>query len=255
MKPLKPLSGEKRPLFFAHRGASSLAPENTLAAFALARDLGSPGIELDIHRCASGELVVFHDDDLSRIAGSPDAIAETSLSRLKEIDIGSWKGKEFSGERVPTLRELFEAMGASVYYDIEIKCRVKERTGVEKDLSDMIDEFSLAERVCVSCFNPFPLLYLKEIRKDIATAIIWCVSDELPYILRYGAGAFISHCDFLKPDHAVMDGFNVLRLGLGRKRAVVPWTVDDPETAKRLLDQGCSGIVTNRIQDMRGLLA
>lgn len=250
MKYLAPFPAEKRPLLFAHRGASSLAPENTLRAFRLARDLGAPGIELDIHRCASGELVVFHDERLERITGKAEALSALSLEELKLLDAGAWKGQEFSGERIPSLREVFEALGGSVYYDIEIKSRTKERTGIEKQLSDLIDEFSLQARVSVSCFNPFPLVYLKEIRLDIPTAIIWCTSTELPFILRTGAGAWISDCDYLKPDHAVIGGINVLALGLGRRRAVVPWTVDDPAVAERLLSRGCSGIITNRIQDM-----
>ncbi len=253
MKYLTPLAQEGRPLFFSHRGASSLAPENSIAAFSLARDLGSPGIELDIHRCASGELVVFHDDSLDRIAGVSGLISASPLDYLKTLDIGSWMDKKFCAERIPTLREVFQTLGDSVYYDIEIKSRTKERTGIEKQLSDLISEFGLDSRVCVCSFNPFPLVYLKEIRSDIATGILWSKVKELPYILRFGIGAFISNCDFLKPDHRYMGGLNILRLGMGRKHAIIPWTVDDPAIARRLIDSGCSGIVTNRIQDMKGL--
>jgi glycerophosphoryl diester phosphodiesterase len=250
--PLFPTS--KRPLVFAHRGASSLAPENTLTSFLLARKFGAPGIELDIHLCASGELVVIHDDDVKRTAGVDGNVAEKTLSYLKSLDVGSWKGREFAGERIPTLRETFEALGDSVYYDIEIKSRSKERSGLERQLSELIDEFSLAGRVSVSCFNPFPLIYFKEVRRDVPTAIIWCRSKELPWILRSGVGAYLSKCDYLKPDHADLRGISVLSLGAKLRRPVVTWTVDDPKTAEDLIRRGCSGIVTNRIQDMGALL-
>lgn len=254
MKHLLPFPSSKRPLVFAHRGASSLAPENTLASFRLARKLGAPGIELDIHRCASGELVVIHDETLSRTTGTDGYVAEKPLSYLKSLDAGSWKGSEFAGERIPTLRETFEALGDSVYYDIEIKSRSKERTGLERQLSELIDEFSLADRVGVSCFNPFPLVFFKEIRVDIPTAIIWCRSKELPWILRGGLGAAISKCDYLKPDHADLRGPCLLSLGPMLRRKVVTWTVDDADDAADLIRRGCSGIITNRIQDMGALL-
>jgi glycerophosphoryl diester phosphodiesterase len=254
MKYLTPFPSAKRPLVFAHRGAPVLAPENTIASFKLARELGARAIELDIHRCASGELVVFHDDGLERVTGAQGAVAESTLPFMKSLGPVNWKGTKFAEERIPTLRETFAALGDSVIYDIEIKSRTKERTGVEKQLSDIIDEFQLGQHVCVSSFNPFPLLYLKEIRLDIPTAIIWCTSTELPLVLRTGAGVWISGCDFLKPDYTIMNGFNILRLGMGRRRAVMPWTVDDPETARKLVDRGCSGFVTNRIQDMRSFL-
>ena len=81
------------PLVIAHRGASADAPENTLAAFALARAQGADGIELDVMRCATGEVVVFHDDDLVRLGHRPTLVRDMPFADLREIDVGG-------GERI-----------------------------------------------------------------------------------------------------------------------------------------------------------
>src|SRR5512147_2630414 len=107
--PLAP-GGRGRPLILAHRGASAEAPENTLAAFRLAMAQGADGVELDVHRCASGEVVVIHDEDARRTAGAPLRVAEAPLQALRALDAGGWKGEQFRGERIPLLAEVLEAL-------------------------------------------------------------------------------------------------------------------------------------------------
>src|SRR5512137_245776 len=100
---IPPPRAEGRPLVLGHRGASAEAPENTLASFRLAMERGADGIELDVWRCATGELVVAHDDDLRRVGGSPLVVRNASFAALRAVDVGSWKGEGFRGERVPLL--------------------------------------------------------------------------------------------------------------------------------------------------------
>src|SRR6266511_1473205 len=90
-----------RPLVLGHRGASAEAPENTLAAFRLAVAQGADGVELDVWRCGSGEVVVSHDEDLLRVGGTPLRIPDATLRDLRAVDVGAWKGSRFRGERVP----------------------------------------------------------------------------------------------------------------------------------------------------------
>ena len=87
-------------MVWGHRGASFEAPENTLAAFELARAQGADGIELDVQRCASGEVVVLHDESLGRTTGFAGLVAETRWAFLKTLDAGARKQARFSGERV-----------------------------------------------------------------------------------------------------------------------------------------------------------
>jgi len=96
---------------FAHRGDSAHAPENTLAAFELAAERGADGIELDAKLTADGEIVVIHDPAVDRTTDGTGMVAEMSLAALRELDAGSWFGDTFKGEQIPTLAEVFEAVG------------------------------------------------------------------------------------------------------------------------------------------------
>ena len=242
------LPSAKKPLIFAHRGASAYAPENTMAAFKLAQTLGAPGIELDIHRCASGELVVFHDDTTARLCpGTSYSIIDTQWTTLKTLDIGSWKGSQYRQERPILLAELFEALGTSMYYDIEIKARTTQDRGAEKALADLLAAMHISpEQAVISSFNPIALKRFKAFAPHYATAVIYCKSRELPWYLRNGAGKYIAGCDYLKPEHVdVSKPMLFYNSTLGRY-PVVPWTVDDADIARSLVAMGCSGIITNK---------
>jgi glycerophosphoryl diester phosphodiesterase len=95
------LESHTRPLIVGHRGASAHAPENTLAAFRLAREQGADAIELDAKRCASGEVVIMHDATLNRTTNGDGNVHEWSLAELHSLDAGK-------GERIPTLDEVLE---------------------------------------------------------------------------------------------------------------------------------------------------
>ncbi len=239
------LPGEKQPYLFAHRGCSKDAPENTLAAFELARQRGIPGIELDIHLCKSGELIVTHDDNLRRVTGADIAVEEAFYADIRNLDAGKWKDEKFAGEKLPLLQDVFDLLGGSVYYDIEIKSRKTSETGIEQLLFSMLKQYGLEERCIVSSFNPIPVRTFKEKAPHIPTAIIYSVDQEVPWYLRHGEGRWIAGADILKPNYTkVNSGFNFVNLLTGR-RPVLPWTVDDPETAAHLLKSGASGIISN----------
>ncbi|MEI2688908.1 MAG: glycerophosphodiester phosphodiesterase family protein [Anaerolineae bacterium] len=97
-----------RPLNLGHRGARSLAPENTLAGMAVAMQVGAHGVEFDVQRTADGHLVVFHDDDLKRICSVDGRIVASTLAQLRELDAGRHFGPQFAGELIPTLNEVIE---------------------------------------------------------------------------------------------------------------------------------------------------
>lgn len=234
-----------RPLLFAHRGVSSVAPENTRAAFALARKLGVPGVELDVHLCASGELVVTHDHSAKRVTGTELEIESTPWERLRDLDAGSWKGSEYKGEKFPLLADLLEEFGTDLYWDIEIKSKDAADRGLESALAKLLESPRLAGRIVVSSFNPFAVRRFKALSPRIPTAIIWCRSKDLKWYLRHGEGRWIAGTDFLKPDKALVKAPPIPG---GRERAA--WTVDDPAEARRLLSLGCSGIISNRPHEL-----
>lgn len=245
--------GERRPLLFAHRGLSSVEPENTLAAFRAARDAGVPGLELDVHLTRDGRLAVIHDDSprrTTRVPGSgasegPEGrIEDLEWSELAGLDTGSWKNPARSGERIPLLRELFEEIGDSVYYDIELKSRSASGGPLERAVARAIADAGLGGRCAISSFNPFAIRRFKECAPGIPTAIIWCRSKELHWFLRHGEGRWLGAADYLKPEHVLVRPFPG-RARPATLRPVAAWTVDDPAEARRLVACGCEGIVSN----------
>lgn len=244
---LEPLPGARRPLVFAHRGLSSEAPENTMASFGRARAAGIPGIELDVHLTADGSLAVIHDDTTARTSpGSSLRVEESSMADLKALDIGSWKDTACAGERVITLSELFEAFGGDFYYDIEIKQRVAADRGLEATLARVLSDARMdAGRIVVSSFNPLCIGRFKRLAPAIPTAIIYRENGELPWYLRHGEGRWLGSADLLKPRHSmVRPAAMAVRRAFGG-RPVLPWTVDDPAEAARLVGLGCVGVVSN----------
>lgn len=234
-----------RPLVFAHRGVSSIAPENTRAAFALAKEYGIPGVELDVHLCATGELVVTHDHSAKRVTGQDVDLEASPWERLKELDAGSWKDPKYMGERFPLLAELLDEFGMDFYWDIEIKSNSAADRGLEEKLALLASSPRLAGRVSISSFNPIALKRFKTRAPSIPTAIIWCRDKGLKWYLRHGEGRWIGGVDYLKPDKALVKTPSAPG---ERERAV--WTVDDPEEARRLLALGCAGIISNRPHEL-----
>lgn len=267
------LPGFPRPLVFAHRGLSSLYPENSMVAFRAARDAGVPGVELDIHLSRDRRLVVFHDDTTGRIAREAGAftrqgkdpgegaipgggparrdlpIEASDYDLLAGLDIGSWKDPAFASERIPLLDSVLEELGGDMYFDIEIKSRSLKDSGLEVLLVDTLRRHAMEERCIVSSFNPLSLRRFKALMPEIPRAIIWSRSEELYWYLRRGEGRWIAGVDLLKPEQSLVKGPRMFP-GLGRP--ILPWTVDAAEDEARLLAAGVEGIVSNRPQELPG---
>ncbi len=144
----------------AHRGASGYAPENTLAAFRRAEAMGSTEIEFDIQSSKDGKLVVIHDDTLDRFGFPNRAVVEMTLAELKSLDMGSWfDGGDFTGEKIVTVSEIFDAFGERFIYHAEIKA---PSHALADDLITLIEERGFRERVIVTSFDYAILLYLRE---------------------------------------------------------------------------------------------
>ena len=247
--------GIARPLIFAHRGLSSIAPENTMAAFKLARDMGMPGIEFDVHLTGDGKLAVIHDHTTQRVAGAPLDVERSTFKELSALDIGSWKGGQWKGERIVELRALFEEFGESLYYDVELKSNISSDYGLEAAVAACLrDAFAskggLTGRILVSSFNPMALARFKYLSSAIPTAAIWSGDADVPAYLRHGEGRWIGKVDALKPDRVKVTRLSALRWRKFERYPVLPWTVDEAPEAARLLSLGCEGVISNRPQEL-----
>ncbi len=234
------------PLILGHRGYAAQAPENTLAGFRLAAERKVPGIELDIHLTADGRVVVVHDHNLKRTTGLDAVVEQTRYDQIRELDAGSWFDPKFHAERPPLLEDLFAEFGSTFVYDIEIKQEGKAATGIEEQLLGIIQRFGLEENCMVSSFNPFPLRRFRRLAPSIPVAAIYSSDYDVPPILRYGLGAYISGApQVIKPDHQKINrlwAWYHVRL---RRRIVLPWTVNHPDTARRMASYGVAGIITD----------
>jgi len=238
------------PRVLAHRGASSLAPENSLSAFKLARTLGCKGVELDIQLCATGELVVFHDLHLNRIAGLDAKVAHTSFDALRELDVGSHFSPTFAGEGIPLFEEVLETLGTDICIDIEIKTASLYARKTAQAVQKILERHK--PRTCIiSSFNPFALLSCQRLMPEVPTAAIYCSNKSVPWYLRHRECVCISRAPILKPERSLAPWSPERPITSCAPTLV--WTVDDRKEAERLLAGGVTSVITNRFQDMSGL--
>lgn len=162
---------EKKPFIIGHRGASSLAPENTLASFQKAYALGAEMVELDVHRTKDGHLVIMHDDTVDRTTNGHGAIKDLTLKELKDMDAGSWFSSEFNGEKVPTFGEVLEWAKGKVKIDIEIKNSV-QYPGIEKDIVGHLKAMNMDKDVIITSFDPSCVKNVKSIDAEIKTGVL-----------------------------------------------------------------------------------
>jgi glycerophosphoryl diester phosphodiesterase len=230
-----------RPLVIAHRGASADAPENTLAAFRAARAQGADGIELDVMRCGSGEVVVFHDDDLQRLGGGrADYVRATRYDELRAIDLGA-------GERIPLLDDVLAESGA-LLVNIELKspprwlARARD-DGLAAAVAGLIGRHAAESRALVSSFDPLLLLRFRRVLPHVATGLLFAHDQSRP--LRDAWSAPLLSPFALHPEAALVDA-PALRRWRARGYCIHTWTVDDPAEMRALAALGVDALITNR---------
>lgn len=250
--PKKPVLPEGWPRYIAHRGASTLAPENTLASFALARKLGCQGIEFDVHLCKSGELVITHDHYLDRIAGIHSRIEDLNYDDIQHIDVGSFfnslfpdlANPAFSSERIPTLDDLLESVGPHMFLDIELKLDTLHGNALAQKTAECLLKHN-RKNCIISSFHPLAILAYKKYGTH-STAAIYCDDSSVPFFMRHRECLYLSGADIKKPSFEVALKSQDFECG---KKPVIVWTVDSPVQADMLLKSRVSSVITNRIQD------
>lgn len=230
----------------AHRGASGYAPENTLAAFKMALEMGAKGIEIDIHLTADGEIVVIHDWVLGRTCDLKGLVGDYSLKEIKEGDFGGWFSHEFKNERIPTLEETLVLLkGTGTLLNIEIKKNMYNNKGIEKIMTDLIHKHDFTDQVIVSSFNHHSLAQVKRLEGNIRTGILY--SEIMYHPWEYAA---ILKADAIHPFYESL-GEEDVRQCLKNNIMVNPYTVNNPEHIARLVRWGVSSIITD-YPDMAG---
>ena len=158
-------------LNIAHRGDSTNAPENTLAAFEAAIVAGASAVELDLRCTADGHVVVMHDRTVDRTTDGDGAIERLSLERVRELDAGGWFDERFAGEAVPTLEEVFDRLVDRVPLVLHVK---EDQRGIERAVAEEVLARGVADRVTVSSDHREVLASIHRLAPEVTTTwIAW----------------------------------------------------------------------------------
>ncbi len=205
-----------RPRIHAHRGASSRCPENTIAAFLAARDLGADGIELDVHATADGHLVVLHDYDLARTTSGTGLVHERELGYVRTLSAGAWFGKEFTTERVPLLEEVLALEGL----EFELEVKGLPTTAFVTGIARAVEAAGVADRLQITGFH---YLALGQLRR------------QLPGVL---FGLFSPPCQPWMTDHLYHQIVEATALGAGFDVVHLPAALVSRVDVARLHERG-----------------
>lgn len=251
-------------VLIAHRGASAIAPEHTLASYQMAMDMDADFIEIDLQMTKDGVLVAFHDDTVDRTTDGSGKVADMDLADLKKLDAGSWFNAEnpdrakdeYAGIEVPTLEEIFAAFGDTANYYIETK-QPDQSEGMEEKLLELLDQYGLLEeshpegKVIIQSFSADSLKAIHEMDGDIP--LIQLSNDlaqEIPspetfeLYREYAAGIGVSYRNV---DEAYIAAAREAGL------LVHLFVVDELAEGEKLKSWGANGIFTNKIEAVGSL--
>lgn len=224
-----------------HRGASGLAPENTLASVRAAIGLGVP-FEIDVALCASGEAVVLHDDTLDRTTDGCGPVNAMGLDALKALNAGD-------GERIPTLAQVLETARDRVLVNMELKT-TRHRERLVRTVARTVRAHSAEDQVIITSFDPYILQRCRALAPGITRGQIYSTFEDVD-LERYKRFALknllLNHRaqpDLLMVEHSMVDAAYLERMqGLGYR--VFAWTVNDVPRMRDLVSLGINGIITD----------
>lgn len=167
---------------YAHRGASSYAPENTLRSFYLGLEMGANGIETDIQQTRDGKLVLFHDDTLERIVGVQGRISDYSYDELMQMDFGRFLGDTYANEKIVTLEDFLRYFGnKGLHLSLEIK-----QTGVEEASLQLVRQYAQNSHVIFTSFLWESIVALRQCSQEAKIGYLtYCINDEVLNLLEW----------------------------------------------------------------------
>tara|TARA_Y100000590_G_scaffold121738_2_gene139409 strand:+ start:19023 stop:19748 length:726 start_codon:yes stop_codon:yes gene_type:complete len=235
-----------------HRGASSEAPENTLASNHLAFQQGADGVEVDVRLTKDNKLVCIHDKTTLRTANKELVISESTLKQLKSLDVGNWKGNKWRGESIPSLEEILETIPKNKKIFIEVK------VGIES-IAPLIEEIQKSkmekEKITIISFHE---KVVEEVKRSIEA-----VTANL--LIAFSGQKGVKNTEVLKKliDYE-LDGvgienhFNFTQDFIGpilkANKKVHVWTVDSIKESRIYKEMGVSSITTNLPEKIKSSL-
>jgi glycerophosphoryl diester phosphodiesterase len=218
----------------AHRGLSLQAPENSMAAFRAAAEAGASYVELDVQRTRDGALVVIHDGDLMRVAGDPRKVRDLTLAEIQSLDIGTRRGPQYAGERVPTLAEVIDYARGRIRINVELKYNVPDR-GLAPAVVALLREQDFLGQVVITSLDLTALRQVERIEPRLVTGLI--VTAAVGNVLRVDT-------DFVSLNSARATSRLVAQAQAAGKGVHV-WTVNAPEVMLRMIERDVDNIITD----------
>ena len=220
----------------AHRGSSSGAPENTMAALEKAVEEMADRAEIDVQETADGVIVLCHDTSLKRVAGINKKVSDLTLEQIKKLDVGSWFSSEYQGEQIPTLEEVMEYAKGKIDLNIEIK-NLGNSSGLPEKVIELVEKYEMQEQCVITSTNRFYLKRVKAVNPEIRTG----------YIISAAYGNFYS--DEFIDLISIRSSFVTERMiesAHEAGKAVHAWTVNGKVEMERLKQLGVDDMITDR---------
>lgn len=267
-----------KPLILGHRGASAYAPENTLAAFNRAFELGADGIELDVALTKDGAPIVLHDDTVDRTSNGKGFVSEMTVGEIQKLDAGSWFDAKYRGEKFPTLDQVLDAVPKDKLINIELKTRalrswppnpiptnaaqkmqialqmltrLQEPSQLEKTIVRVVEQARAEKRVIISSFNPIALYRVMKLNPALPRGLLYF--RELPFFLGRAWLRPLVRPHALHPRNTTLTPA-LARWAHERGYPINTWTVDDADETRRLVSLGVHAIITNKPDVLREAL-
>jgi glycerophosphoryl diester phosphodiesterase len=244
-----------RLLNIAHRGASAWAPENTMAAFKLACDMGADGFELDVQLSADGQVVVIHDGSVNRTTNGTGRVANLTLAQIQRLDAGLWFNSvrsrraktEYIDERIPLLQEVLElAKQQNKFLYIELKFVRDSLPGLEEKVTKLLDQYGMVHNVIIESFRHDAIRRVKEIALQFRTAALFARSLAAP---RHSVRKLIESARECRADEIALEKTmitnRVVNAADTAGLSIVAWTVNSHFYLRHCIKLGLKGIITN----------
>jgi len=236
-----------------HKGAAGYAPENTLSSLQVALDMGVDMIEIDVHMTKDGEVVVFHDEEVSRTTNGKGKIHEMTLAEVKELDAGSWFSPDFAGEKIPTLREAIELVHGKADILIDIKSKGHEfYENFPEKIVDIIDEREDNKEWCI--VQSYDQEYLEHAYARDSTIkmkkLMMGEDESMLFSFYLNSKSFMTNrnkhhfFETINPHYTTLSQRRIFRLH-ARGYNVHTYVVNEPVDMIKMLNMAVDGIITD----------
>jgi len=237
----------RSPLIIAHRGASGHAPENTLAAFEQAVQLGAGFIETDLHLTQDARFVAIHDKTLERTTNGRGAVREHTLAQLRQLDAGMWFDRQFMDERIPTLEEI---LAFARQHDVVLYLELKYDSawGMQHALVGALESSQNAARTIVISFDAATLASIRKLDAAIMVGLLVedATGDPVKAALEVGARQLCPRANMVTPE--------LVEQAHRADLHVITWTVNSVDEMRRVIEAGVDGVMTDVPDRLRAVV-